>query len=239
MLDKKNPLSLYIQMKQIIMNKINDGEWKVGDKIPSETELCEQYNISRITARRAMTELEHEGLIERKPGKGTFVKFAGISQELSKFYSFTEEMKIRGFTPSSKLIDIEVVYPDEEIRTALSMDIQEKVYLIKRLRLANGEIIVIDRSYLPCKLFPELEQYDFEQHSLYQTLQEQYGIVANVAEETIDAILINKENADLLEINKNTPGLLIKRVTYSDETPIEFNHRIVNRDKYKYKVVLR
>lgn len=239
MIDKKNPLALYLQVKQIMLSKINDGDWKVGDKIPSETELCEQYNISRITARRAMAELEQDGLIERKPGKGSFVKFKGISQELSKFYSFTEEMKLQGYTPNSRLISIDEVYPDEEIRSALNMEIEEKVYLIKRLRLADGEIIVIDRSYLPRSLFPELDKFDFEQHSLYQILKDHYGVDANMAEETFDAILVNKEDAEFLGTRRNAPALLIKRVTYSGDIPIEYNHRIVNRDKYKYKVVLR
>jgi GntR family transcriptional regulator len=238
-IDKKNPLSLYHQLKQIISDKIQEGEWKVGDKIPSETELCEQYEVSRITARRALTELEHGGMIERKTGKGTFVKFSGISQELNRFYSFTNEVKLRGYTPSSKLLALDIITPDEEVRTSLNLAADEKVYLIKRLRMANNETIVIDRSYLPCRLFPGLDQYDFEKSSLYETLSEQYNTVANTAEETIDAVLINKEEADLLEIKKNSPCLLIKRIAYFGELPIEFNYRIVNRDKYKYKIVLK
>jgi GntR family transcriptional regulator len=239
LIDKNNPLSLYHQMKQIVLDKINIGEWKPGDKIPTETELCDQYNISRITARRALTELENEGWVERKPAKGTFVKFPGISQELSKFYSFTEEMQRLGHTSSSKQLRMDILTPSDEVRQALKLELKECVYLLKRLRQANGETIIIDHSYLPCKLFPGIERYNFEKCSLYETLKQSYNIVANVAEETIDAVLFTREEAELLEIKKNTPGLLIKRITYSNDIPIEFNYRLVNRDKYKYRVILR
>ncbi|MBP1993865.1 GntR family transcriptional regulator [Paenibacillus eucommiae] len=239
MIDKNNPLSLYHQLKQILLNKIEAGEWKVRDKLPSEAELCEQYEVSRITARRALAELEHEGVIERKSGKGTFVKFSGINQELFRFYSFTDEVKRRGFTPSSAVLAMETITPEEEVRLALKLNEEDKVYLIKRLRMANNEKIVVDRSYLPCKLFAGLDQFDFGQVSLYETLKGHYHIAPNIAEEVIDAILIHKEEADLLEIKKNSPGLLIKRITYFNELPIEFNYRVVNRDKYKYKVILK
>src|SRR5438093_1049274 len=105
-------------MKQIILDKITSGEWKPGDKIPTETEFCDQFNISRITARRAMAELKNEGWIERKPAKGTFVKLPGISEDLSKFYSFTEEMQRLGHTPSSKQLGKNRVIPSDEVRQA-------------------------------------------------------------------------------------------------------------------------
>ncbi|MFC4596738.1 GntR family transcriptional regulator [Cohnella hongkongensis] len=239
MIDKNNPLSLYHQLKQIISNKIQEGEWKVGDKLPSEAELCDLYQVSRITARRALSELEHEGMIEKKTGKGTFVRFSGINQELNRFYSFTNEVKRRGYTPSSKQLSLERVFPDNEVRLALTLPEGEQVYLIKRLRMADNEAIVIDRSYLPCRLFPGLDQYDFGRRSLYETLSEVYNVAANMAEETIDAVLISKEEADLLDIKKNSPCLLIKRIAYFGTLPVEFNYRIVNRDKYKYKIQLK
>lgn len=239
MIDKNNPLSLYHQLKQILLNKIQNGEWKVKDKLPSEAELCDLYEVSRITARRALAELEREGVVERQTGKGTFVKFSGIDQELFRFYSFTDEVKRRGFSPSSKLLEMKTITPEEEVRTALKLTEEDQVYSIKRLRLADNEVIVLDRSYLPCKYFTGLERFDFNESSLYETLKEHYNMAPNVAEEVIDAILIRKEEAELLAIKKNSPGLLIKRTTFCNDLPIEYNYRIVNRDKYKYKVVLK
>lgn len=90
-LDERSPMSLYYQLKTILAEKIHSGQWKVNDRIPTERELCDAYGVSRATVRLALGELENEGLLYRKQGKGTFVAAPKIEQLLSGFYSFSEE----------------------------------------------------------------------------------------------------------------------------------------------------
>ena len=109
MVDTDNRLPLYYQLMDIIIKKINNGELKEHDKLPSERELCEQYNVSRTTVRQTMQELEKENLIYKQHGKGSFVSPKVINQSLVKFYSFTEEMKKINKAPSTKVINFEVI----------------------------------------------------------------------------------------------------------------------------------
>src|SRR5665647_3212360 len=96
-LNVKLPTTLYFQLKEQLMSRIAMKEWNPGDKIPNEHALCHEYGVSRITVRQALTDLEREGYIIRKQGKGTFVTFPRIEQNLTSFYSFSDEFKKRGF----------------------------------------------------------------------------------------------------------------------------------------------
>ena len=93
---QNSPVALYYQLKSILAQKIMNNEWQVGDRLPSEFELCKEYGVSRITVRQALAELEKDGLIKRRQGVGTFVTVPKIEQQLTSFYSFSEEFRKRG-----------------------------------------------------------------------------------------------------------------------------------------------
>src|SRR5450756_1435327 len=97
-------------------------EWNPGDKIPNELALCHEYSVSRITVRQALTDLEREGYIIRKQGKGTFVSFPRIEQNLTSFYSFSDEFKKRGFRPSNKILEFHLTIPVSEIAVKLGIE---------------------------------------------------------------------------------------------------------------------
>lgn len=239
MLDEKAPVTLYYQLKEVIINKIKSNEWPVDSKILTERQLCDLYKVSRITVRQALGELEQEGFLYRKQGKGTFVTAPKIEQRLSKFYSFSDEIDRMGFVSGTKILVFEAIEADNIISRNLNTKENSMIYRVKRLRLANSEPFAVETSYLPGKLFPELNEDEIASYGLYNTLKKKYDIVPDEAVETFEAILTGSEDAHLLQINKNSPGILLERFTYANGKVIEYCRSFIRGDRYKYKVLLK
>ncbi|SHF37592.1 GntR family transcriptional regulator [Caldanaerobius fijiensis DSM 17918] len=238
-LDEKSPIALYIQLRNILIDKIKSGQWKVNDKIPTERELCDMYNVSRATVRLALQELERDGYIYRKQGRGTFVAPPKIEQNITHFYSFSEEMKKRGLVPSSKILGFEVIKSDKKLADILNLKEGDEVLSLKRLRLANGEPIMLETSYLPYNMCRDMTREDVEKMSLYEALRTKCGIIPNSADETFEPVLTNSYEAEVLNYEAGKPALLLERITYSFGTPIEYNKGIVRGDRCKYRVSLK
>lgn len=241
MLIKYSGETAYSQVKKDIEYKITHDVYKVGDKLPTNVQLCDIYDVSRITINRALAELESEGYIEKHQGKGCYVKFKEISQDMSNFYSFTDELKKMNMEPGSIFVSLKLMKPDNEISAALDIRNDEMVYRLKRLRLANGAVVAFDRSYIPEKYIPNFKKEMLNENngSLYETLTNNYGFRPNHSEETIEAIIIDDYAAEIMNMEAKSPALLVKRVSYYNDKKIEFNFRIVNSKVFKYKMSLR
>jgi GntR family transcriptional regulator len=146
---EKSPVTLYYQLKEMLKQKIKSGEWAIDIKIPTERMLCEMYNVSRITVRKALEELEREGYLKRMQGKGTFVTSIKIEQRLSKFYSFSEEIKKMGYVSSTRIIEFSMVDADRKLSGLLGVKENSRLYSLKRLRLANHEPFALETCYIP------------------------------------------------------------------------------------------
>lgn len=238
MLDEKAPVALYYQLKEILLEKIRNNEWPINGKIPTERELCEIFKVSRITVRQALYELEKGGYIYRKQGKGTFVTAPKIEQRLSSFYSFSEEIRKMGYTPSTQVVGFDLIKADAEVAKHLNIPQEAKVYSIRRLRLANQEPFAYENSFIPEELCPGLTSEEVATNGLYNSMGK-YGIVPNKAIETFEAVAISSNDALYLEANKNSPGLLLNRVTYAEQKVIEYCRSIIRGDRYKYRIVLK
>lgn len=238
MLNEKSPVALYYQLKEILIDKIKSNEWKINSKIPTERELCDLYKVSRITVRQALEELENEGYLYRKQGRGTFVTAPKIEQRLSKFYSFSEEIRNMGYTPSTEMIDFKILDSDEIIAKHFN-EKKATFYYVKRLRLANHEPFAIETSYIPTDLCPGLTAEEIVEKGLYNTIKAKFGLNPNKAIETFEAVIINPKDAFYLNVGKNSPGLLLERITYANSKIIEFCHGVIRGDRYKYQVVLK
>lgn len=238
MVVKDKRLPLYYQLMDIIIEKIESGELKEHDKLPSERELCEMYNVSRTTVRQTLQELEKENYIYKKHGKGTYVAPKVIDQSLVKFYSFTEEMKKLNKTPSSKVLEFELISCDSQL--AKHLDTQEgvRLYKITRLRLADHEPMLYETSYLPLSRFPNLQAEQLETTPMYTLFREIYQATITKAKERFRAVPTAKKEAELLQIPVGSPSLLIERKTYERETVIEYTVTIARGDKFTYSVEL-
>jgi GntR family transcriptional regulator len=239
MLSGKGQSALYYQLKELFIQKIKMGEWKVNDRIPTERELCELYDVSRITIRQAFAEMENEGYIYRKQGKGTFVTVPKLEQRLNNFYSFSEEIKRMGSKPVTKMIDFSLIESDANVSQSLNIKKGEKVYAIKRLRSADGEPFTLEISYLPQYLFPDISKEEIEENGLYNTLRTHYHKIANEAIEAFEAIIVSNEEAEYLKAKKNTAALKLERVTKADGIIVEYCKSVIRGDRYKYKVYLK
>ncbi len=230
----------YYIVKQSVLGKIHSGEWKPGAAIPSERELMASQDVSRITVRKAVEELEQEGYLYKVQGKGTFVRGEKKKQDLFSLTSCTEDVIRQGMTPSRRLIDSAVIPADPERRDALRLAEGEAVFRLCRVYCADGEPINYTKAYLPYRLFPGIEQYDFSVLSLYKILEEKFGVVIRRAQRTIEAVLADGELAALLQIHPGTPMIHFRSVTIGEmsgkELPIETFHSYYRTDIFKFSI---
>lgn len=170
-LNKSTPIPLYFQLKELIMNEIKNGSYQSGSIIPTENELTDMFQISRTTVRQAMSELVQEGWLYRIKSKGTFVSSPKINQTfVQALGSFNDQIKRSGRIPSTELLDFEVITPTERIAENLQLGPAEKVIYIHRKRCADGEPIVMVKTYLPYNLCSFVMSHDLAKESLYSIL---------------------------------------------------------------------
>jgi len=239
MIDKNYPLPMYFQLKELLRGKIASGEWKPGDMVPSERELSEQYHISRMTARQALSELATEGLLRREQGRGTFVAKPKIEHGLTRLTGFTEDMEARGLQPGALVIRLELIEPPLLAMRALQITPDTPVVLLERLRLAGGEPIALETSHLHFYGVEDLLQENFQDNSLYRILLEKHNIAPARAEQKIGADLCSQREQELLKINEGAPVLRNKRITFDQwGRPFEYTESAYRADRYVFQAEL-
>ena len=238
-LDEQSPVPLYHQLRESLFEKIESGEWKPGDRIPTEDELCEMYQISKTTVRQALNALAIEGWLRRKQGRGTYVTEPRIEQGPIELTSFSEEMRRSGLRPASKILELKEIPATSKIAKELELGESESVFMIKRLRLANDEPMGIQTAYLSAALLPGLLDEDLS-GSLYQVLEEKYGIIPASAVEMHYATLLDGHEVELLGMSPSgSVGLVAERRAFSqDGRPIEFVSSVMRGDRYRISVRL-
>lgn len=237
-IDKESRIPLYLQLMDIIIEMIKEDNLKENTQLPSERELCELYDISRSTVRQAIQELEREGYIYKVQGKGTFVSPKRYEQDLLEFYSFTEEMKKLNKTPTSRVLDFEIIKADEKIARKLKINIGDKVYVFTRLRLADDEPMMLETSYVPVDRFPNLTKQQLQEKAMYDIFKEEYSVVFTGAEETLEPVVTRAHEAELLDYFEGLPSMMIERITYENGKVIEHTKGIARGDRFKYRVYL-
>lgn len=243
---KINPLPLYYQIKEIIQEMIENEEIKPGNMIPAERELCLIQGVSRMTVNKAIMDLVNEGILYREQGKGTFVAIPKVKRQLSKLKGFTEEMAERGVKSGTSIISFRVKIATKLLKDLLKIesnddddDCDGKVIEIKRLRLSDDEPIALETVWIPMYRFKDLTVEMIEGKSLYSIFRENYGINPVRAKQTIEPIMLNEYEAQLLNQKQNSLALIFKRSTYlEDGYPIEYTNAIYRSDKYKYEIIL-
>lgn len=234
-----NKVPLYCKLAESIEEKINEGIWKQGSRIPSERELSMMYGMSRITVRNAIDELARQGKLEKVQGKGTFVLSKSIIQNLGNVYSFSREMEKQGKISSTKLLSRELLKADRKLADRLGINEGERIIYIERLRCADGCIpIMIERTYFVFETYDFILNIDLEKESLYKSLENDYGIVINKAVETFKACELNPLECKLLNCAKNQYGLLVKRTSYSNDRIVCYSTIVLKGDIFEFTVKL-
>ncbi|WP_409294103.1 GntR family transcriptional regulator [Peribacillus sp. SCS-26] len=236
MLDPKSFVPLYHQLKEIIAENIENYTWKPGDKIPSEHQLVDQYNVSRNTVKKAIDDLVQEGALYRLQGTGTFVNKPKIEHSLSGFYSFSQVLKEKGLEPRDIILELKIVKAGQKVANALKIEREDKVILLSRLRCAKDEPIILESSYLPCTLADDIgKMRRIGDVPLYDILAEEFNIHVTSAKETFEPVLILEYEALQLGVKVGSPALLLERVAYNEQKqPVEYCKSIVRGDRCRF-----
>lgn len=236
-LDKNTPIPLYFQLKNIILNDIQDNHFSVGDSIPTENELVEFYHISRSTVRQAISELVQEGWLTRKASKGTFVtRPEQKSSYIRSFEPFYRQISRLGKTPRTELIDLNVITPSAEIAANLNLGKEQKVISMFRRRFADDIPMVTFQNYIPYDLCSFILSYDFKTHSLYELLMNNPTTQIANTKTIVSAMNATTEDMKLLNIKVNTPMLCFNNIsTTSQGTIVDYAFAHYRGDLNKFE----
>ncbi len=208
-LDSLSAKPLYAQLAAQLESLIRSGQLKAGELLPSEPELCETLSISRSTVRQAFAQLEEEGFVVRRRGKGTYVSAPKVQRPLSRLCSFTRQMAELGMESTSKVLEFENINADDE---GIPFGLSGEVFKVVRLRLTDGRPFMIDTVYFPVYLAPELTKEALEGRSLYDVIEETTGYMPYRAHESYEAVKLSQDEARLMETDVRA-AFLVKRLT--------------------------
>ncbi|WP_040984690.1 GntR family transcriptional regulator [Oceanobacillus jeddahense] len=232
MIDETLYIPLHIQLSKSLEEKIKTHEYV--ERIPSERELMDMYNVSRTTVREAVTKLVNGGWLIKVHGKGTYVNQRPPIQEwLSSLNSFTETVRRMGMIPSSKLLTSKKLVADEQHISVL----KNEVYMIERLRYADGKPVAIEQHYYPISIGKRLAEFNLDQETIYDLLENELGIMLDEAEQFITTTVIEEHLAKFLEIPKGSNVLLVERtIIDSKGNVIEYYIGKYRPDMYTFRV---
>lgn len=223
----------FMSVKNCILEKID--KMSPNEKLPSERDLIEEFGFSRPTIQKALSDLENEGIIYRKPRQGSFVADRRLHKSLDSLQSFPEDLRSSGDIPSTRLIDFEILEASETVARKLQMKVGDPVYYLVRLRHKNGDPIIYDYSYYAPFAIKDAS-CEVLVDSIY-SFMEKKGMKISMAEKTVDAILPPKETADALELRKDEPVIKIEMIAYlSDGRPFEYTLSHKNPKKYLLEI---
>lgn len=239
-IDFESNIPYYIQLIDILKEKIALDVWKPGEQIPSEPDLCQIFGVSRTVVRQALREIELEGIVTRKKGKGTFVAEPKINESLvQKLTGFYQDMVDRGLKPVTKVLKFELEPAKPKVAEFLALEPGTPVFCIERLRYVDNTPIVLVTSYLPQSLCPNLMDFELTGQSLYRVLETEFGIVLSHGRRTIEAVGARAREAELLGVEECDPLILLHSVTYlEDGAPMEYYHAVHRGDRTRFEVEL-
>jgi GntR family frlABCD operon transcriptional regulator len=228
---------LYFQLKQIINEDILRGKYKAGQQLPPEVELCEIYGVSRITTRRAITDLVEEGVLHSQQGKGTFVKESKVKRELISVGGFSELTIASGKTPSSQILSSLVIQADEKLAETFQIAVGEYILKLHRLLFIDNEPFIIETSQYPLNYLPDLEKYIWESASTYSILKNRYNIELTRSEKTLEVIFASEYDAGLFKCDRGTPLFAIEKRSYDkDDRPMHVSYSLYITSKVIFTI---
>lgn len=233
-LNANSPIPLHIQLKGRLSALIDEGAFT--ERIPSERELMEMYNVSRSTVREAVSHLVQDGVLEKVHGKGTFITVKPIEEWLGNLSSTTEIIQNMGMVPDAELVGKEKVKSPKAVFEATGW---EEVYYIKRIRYADGQPLAIENQYYPVEIGEKLLKFDIEKGTLFDILEQQLHIKLSEANQVITSNYLSGDDAKLLGVSESLSVLNTERLLmdeYGDV--IEYYQAAFRADLYSFRIHL-
>jgi GntR family transcriptional regulator len=227
--DSADRRPLYAQVEDHLANRIADGSWPVGSRLPSEDELIERFAVSRTTIRTTVQNLARRGLVEIRRGKGTYVTETKLTQPLTELSGFVEDMQAAGRHASARVVSHEVVHASAEVAHQLALPAGTEVVRIKRVRLADGIPLSLDDTFLPRALGDQILANDLATEPIFALLEQKYATPLIEAEYRLDAIVADVEIAAALEVSAGSAIFRIERTSYTT------GHRPVDYEQLHYR----
>lgn len=232
---------LYLQVEEYIKRKIIEDNLNPGEMLPTEVELESLLNVSRTTIRSAIMHLQYNGYVVKQQGKGTFVADATYEEQLPLLKSFTEDVIARGRITRSIVLVKDLVIPNEELCSKLSIDEKDKVLKLTRIRYVDEEPMQITTSLLPVKELNGMswEDIDFSETSLYKSLEDA-GVVIVSGEERMEVDRADPTDVVLLKIESDVPIFVTKRIIFNDmNSVVEYSVSRTRGDRHKVVIKLK
>ncbi|MGL4362916.1 MAG: GntR family transcriptional regulator [Cellulosilyticaceae bacterium] len=213
---------IYKQIERYLKDLIASDSIRPGELLPTEAQLSEQFHVTRMTVRQAFNSLVKEGFVRRKRGIGSIVLANKIHDNITAITGFTQELRSKGYDVRTHLITLKIISADENIAEALQIETNENVWEIKRVREANNVKVAYMETYMPVKLFPNLNKKDCIK-SLYEYIEKQCGYKIESANRHVEAAIANDEIVELLNVENKAPLLYIEQSAYLENgLPFEY-----------------
>lgn len=227
---------LYRQIKSLIVQGLESGEWQPGEAIPSESELAVRYNVSQGTVRKAIDEMAAENLLIRRQGKGTFV---ATHADPRAFFRFLRLIPLSGEFEQSRSVPIECwkAKAGPEAARVLQLKLGDPITIVRRILQFSGKPVVVDEIYLPGELFAGLTLDVLKEHqgSLYSLFESRFHVPMIRAEERIRAVAADRGSAELLGVEEGSPLLSVERVSHSyGDKPVEWRRGLYSTAEHCY-----
>lgn len=234
-------LPLYLRLRDDLARRINRQEWRPGDLIPSEADLAASHGIAVGTVRKAIDQLVAEGVLDRRQGKGTFVRRARFDSSLFRFFRFQSTSGERR-VPESRILRREVMPAPSAVASALRIRENDEVIFLARLRLVDGEPLLAEEIWLekaPFAAILDIDPADFGD-LLYPLYEERCGRVVTSAEETLTVELADPMRARLLGREAGAPLVVVERIAFDlERRPLEWRRSRGPADRFRYHVEIR
>ena len=223
---------IYVQIQEYLAEQILSGRLPPESRISSERDLSDELEVSRMTIRKAITELVNEGLLDRRHGSGTYVAKPKVTYESGDLINYMETMQARNIVTGSQLLEFGQVPASRRLAEKLDVDIGQSLYRIVLLRFANHVPVTLERNYFPCSRCQGLEEFDLEKTSISDLLSKAYGIKVNKINQTIEAVAASDIVADQLRVDEGFPLLMINQIMVDRDTgkSVEFSHDFLRSD---------
>lgn len=233
-------LPLYCQLKRALKEQLHQGVYPPGSRLPTEHELMKAHFLSRATVRQALAELEREGLIYREPGRGTFAATPPIDQPLTALTGFVEDMALAGMQASCQVLGIRTVNAGDAVGARLRLPAHHRVVQIERLRLANGQPVSLDVTFVRPEIGGRLAAEDLASQPIFSILEEKYGILLGEATYVLEAATASRSVARVLGVKPGAPIFLVHRtIRAQDGAIVEYERLHYRGDRIRYTTRLQ
>lgn len=230
-LDRSSPMPLWAQLEALLKRRLEAGEF--NERFPTDTELVDEYGVSRHTVREAIRHLNRTGILRRERGRGTVLNRAEFEQPLGALYSLFQSIESSGVEQRSEVLALREETNDLAAEQ-LGLDVETPLVYLERIRCAGGEPLAIDRTWVPASLGAPLLQSNFEHTALYDEMERLCGLRPNAGWERIAPLVPTPSEREVLQLRRGQATFFIERLSTAGGEPIEWRTTTVRGDRYRF-----